>query len=197
MFARNSSSCAVERQIRYNLEFGFAVSSVSFMLELPALHIEPWQPALAAVPGRACWHRTILDQQGGRAVGVVLWQQSVSWKWLRFLWVPFFAVHESDDEPLLFTARRVWSPRPSWEVNDAEQHCVGGLRPPWVVDAEGRTIARIERAAGATGTIFRGPGGEELASLQGNEERLLRFGCGVAAEPFVKMLLLAAALTGK
>jgi hypothetical protein len=100
------------------------------------------------------------------------------------------AVHELEDEPLLFTVRRAWGLWPHRQVRDADGHAVGGLRGKAVLDARGRPLALAEHR------VFRGRGGEELAELvpQGGGLRLT-FHAGVR-DPFLRMLLLAAALGG-
>ncbi len=160
------------------------------MLELSCLVIGPWKP-----PGpqkRHHWYRTLRDASSGAEAGVAIWQSS-GLRWLRFLWPVQLAVHESEDEPLLFTVQKLWTPWPRWTVQDADLRTVGTVGPPWLFDPQRRRVGKME--SNARGDLhFLAAEGQELAVLSGNEERQLRFKETVMDEPFLKMLVLAGAL---
>ncbi len=141
--------------------------------------------------GPATW--PIADASTGTVVGFARRQPpaSLSW-WQRLLGSAVVAVHEQEDEPLLFTVRRTWGLWPRREVRDAEGQPVGSLEGGTLRDARGRPIARIE--GDSTAVIFRGQGGEELAVVSAVPAGLrVVFHPGLR-DPFLRMLLLAAAL---
>jgi hypothetical protein len=114
--------------------------------------------------------------------------------WWRRLRPPPLAVHELEDEPLVFTVRRPWFLSPRREVRDADENPVGSVRGSRVENIYGRTLATLVRASEPGERVFRTPGGYELARLSPSPEGLrLAFAPGVD-DPFLRMLLLAAAL---
>jgi hypothetical protein len=103
-------------------------------------------------------------------------------------------IHEIEDESLLVTLypRRFRSC--SWDVYDAEERPLGVVRKKVVLSRFGQILASLETMAG--NRCFRSPQGTEfgwLVSEKGGDQ--LTFAQEVADEPFVKMLLLASALT--
>jgi hypothetical protein len=162
------------------------------MLELACLAIGPW---IAPRPGkRRHWYRVLRDAQSGDEAGVAVWQAGSVMRWLRFLWPAQLAVHESDDEPLLFTAQKLWTPWPRWTVLDADLRTIGTIRSPWLFDSQRRRVAKMDWRATRRDLRFLAEAGQELAVLSGEEERFLRFHDNVLDEPFLKMLVLAGAL---
>jgi hypothetical protein len=154
------------------------------MLERPALLLRP-------PPGPLAY--SITDAATGAVVGFArrVPPGGLPW-WRRLLGAAVLAVHEQEDEPLVFTVRRAWGLRPRREVRDAEGQTVGSLCGGAVLDARGRAVAAVEGDGG--GRVFRGRGGEELAVV-----RTVPGGLRVAfhpglRDPFLRMLLLAAAL---
>jgi hypothetical protein len=131
----------------------------------------------------------------GALVGVARWRKARRPWWRRF-GRPVLAVHERQgtaDEPLVFTVRRCWSLLAWREVRDAEGLPVGLLLGPHVLNRFGRQVAALERDGGAL--AFRAPDGRVLARLSVAEGGVrVAFEPEVVNEPFVKMLLLAAAL---
>jgi hypothetical protein len=148
--------------------------------------------SLVLRPGGASSPWTILDPTG-RALGFACWQVTGSplWAWL----VPsVLEVREQEDAPLVFTVRRGWGWRARFAVGDAEGRLIGRLAESAILDRQGRPIARYVLAADGGG--WRGPGGEELAHLtMGDSDRRLTFALASGPDPFLRMLLLAAALT--
>jgi hypothetical protein len=103
---------------------------------------------------------------------------------------PVLEVREAEDAPLVFTVRRVWSLVTRYEVRDAEGRPVGSVAGPVITSRDGRPVATLGPDGvfqgvdgGALGRTTRAKGGVEL-----------HFADGVAADPFGKMLLLAALL---
>ena len=131
----------------------------------------------------------IVDGDSGAALGYARWQPEQSSWWRRALGRGTLAVYEQEDEPLLFTIRRSWSLLPSRQVNDAEGEPVGTLLGRFIYDRYDRPVASLDKG------VFRGPDQRVLAELNPTTEgQRLTFSDDVAGEPFVKMLLLAAAL---
>jgi hypothetical protein len=131
----------------------------------------------------------IVDADSGAALGYARWQVESGRSWRRLLGRGVLAVHEQEDEPLLFTVRRAWSLFPRCDVCDADDQPVGSLAGRLIHDRYGRPIASLEEDS------FRDSDRRILAELAASGEGLrLTFSDDIAGEPFVKMLLLAAAL---
>ena len=165
------------------------------MLEQPALLLRPWSRAAGGVRSRA-----VLDAATGAALGVARELPSDWPVGLRWLVGPVVAVYESEDESLLCRARGALGFRPrSWRVADADGQLVGRVRnrrgpnpSVAVLDRWGRTVA-TGRVAAATSLVADGV---ELARIQQDGDGVrLTFGAFVDGNPFVRMLLLMAALT--
>jgi hypothetical protein len=144
------------------------------------------RPAASAV-------QSIDDGDSGTPLGFVRRVAEAPGSW----WLPFgrsiLAVHEHEDEPLLFTIRRAWSLLPRREVCDADGCPVGSLLGRLVQDRHGRTVAALQVGNGSGS--FRSPAQRTLAELTVTAEGLrIEFRPEILGEPFVKMLLLAAAL---
>jgi hypothetical protein len=160
----------------------------------PALPLAPGdglleQPALRLPRGAGA-----VAGADGAAVGDVRWRRARR-PWWRRLGRPVLAVHERQgpgDEPLVFTVRRCWGLLPWREVRDADGVTVGFLLGPRVCNRFGRRVAALDREGGPA---FRSPDGRALAHLRAAEgEVQVAFEAELVNEPFVKMLLLAAAL---
>jgi hypothetical protein len=133
--------------------------------------------------------QAIVDGDNGAALGYARWEEEPAPWWRRMFGRGVLAVHEHEDEPLLFTIRRAWSFLPRREVCDADGQPVGMLLGRLVHDRHGRPLAALENG------IFRDTNRHALAELSTTADGLrLTFGDEIASEPFVKMLLLAAAL---
>ena len=159
------------------------------MLEHPSLLLRPGSPG----PGET---RTLVDPATGRLVGVARWQLPARRLWFPWFSGPVLTVHEADDEPLVFTVRRRGVLRPRWEVGDADGHRVALVWPGWVLDRFGDCLAWVDHAPNG-GARFHGRDGREVAWLDWSGEDLrLTFAPELQGEPFIKMALLAAALTG-
>lgn len=133
--------------------------------------------------------QAIVDGDSGVALGFARWTPTVPRAWWRPFGRGILEVHEQEDESLLFTVRRAWSLLPRREVRDADEQTVGVLLGHFIHDRFGRLLAALENG------VFRNPYQRDLAELTAtNEGMRLTFGEDIAGEPFVKMLLLAAAL---
>jgi hypothetical protein len=152
------------------------------------------QRVLLVQPRTTAGTQPILDAESGRPLGFACWWPAPAGPWWRRLAPAVVAVHEQEDEPLVFTVRRAWSLWPRREVRDADGHPVGSLRGGRIHDASGRPVAELTAADGSGERAFRGRGGRELARLASRPESLrLAFNPDVK-DPFVRMLLLAAVL---
>jgi hypothetical protein len=147
------------------------------------------QRVLLLRPRTASAMQAIADGESGAPLGFARWQEETPSSWRRLFGRSVLAVHEQEDEPLLFTVRRVWGLLPRREVRDAENQPIGSLLGRLVQDQHGRAVASLQDG------VFRSPRQHVLAELFSAPDGLrLCFHADVADEPFVKMLLLAAAL---
>lgn len=152
------------------------------------------QPSLLLCPHDASPRRAIVDATSGTPLGSARRLPAARRPWWAQLGRAVLAVHEHEDDPLVFTVRRCWSLLPWHEVRDAEGRPVGYLLHGRVENCYGRRLAVLEREAG--GAVFRGRGGDALARLSEDGAGLhVAFSPEVESDPFFKMLLLAAALT--
>jgi hypothetical protein len=144
------------------------------------------RPAASAV-------RDIVDGDSGIPLGFVRRVAEASGSWWPLFGRSVLAVHEHEDEPLLFTIRRAWSLLPRREVRDADGGPVGSLLGRLIQDHHGRTLAALQTDNGSVS--FRSSTRRTLAELTTQADGLrIEFRPEIAGEPFVKMLLLAAAL---
>jgi hypothetical protein len=135
--------------------------------------------------------RAIVDGDSGAPLGFARWQTEWPGAW-RIFARAVLAVHEQEDEPLLFTVRHAWSLLPRNEVRDAEGNLVGSLLGRFTYDRFGRQLAVL---SGENGGVFHSPEQRPLAELTVSADGLrIAFHAEVAGQPFVKMLLLAACL---
>jgi hypothetical protein len=133
--------------------------------------------------------RDILDGDSGATLGYARLEIEASSWWPRLFGRGVLAVHEQEDEPLLLTIRRAWKLSARRHVYDAEGQPIGDLLGRLIHDRYRRPLAALEHG------VFRAPDRRALAELAATEEGLrLTFHDDIAGEPFVKMLLLAAAL---
>jgi hypothetical protein len=137
--------------------------------------------------------RVILDAETGTAVGFRQHRPRAGWR-ARFT-RRVVEVREQEDDSLLFVVRRCWSLFAWFEVSDADDALVGWHGLSMLLDRTGRRVALREDEAETGTSWFNGSDGRVLARLapQGDDVRLT-FADEVTEEPFVKMLLLAAAL---
>jgi len=159
------------------------------MLEQPALLLRPMAPGDA--PPRRVW---VVDPVTDDVLGSARRHEGRSrlarlWWWGR----PAIEVRESDDEPLLFTIWPGWGWARRWRVEDAEGTRVGRVVGPFLLDRRDAPLGLLGREAGRTSYLDMQ--GDELAEVEvGDEGIRLTFLPDGQVSPFVKMLLLAAAL---
>ena len=131
----------------------------------------------------------IVDGDSAVPLGYARWQTPPCRWWRRLFGGALLAVHEQEDEPLLFTVRRAGSLWPRREVRDADEQPIGCVLGRLVHDRFGRLVAALQEG------LFRNAHQHILAELTVSADGVrLTFGDDIAGEPFVKMLLLAAAL---
>ncbi|HTU16704.1 MAG TPA: hypothetical protein VMG10_01470 [Gemmataceae bacterium] len=154
------------------------------MLESRVLLVRPRSPS-------GVW--AIVDGDSGKPLGFARWERQKPSCWWRFFACSSLAVHEHEDEPLLCTIRRTWGLLPRCVVRDAEGQQIGSCSfiGRIIRDRYSRPLAAFH---GEDGTM-RSPTNRVLAEWTATADGLrLVFGDGIAGEPFVKMLLLSAAL---
>ncbi|MBI1918492.1 MAG: hypothetical protein HYS12_27690 [Planctomycetes bacterium] len=159
------------------------------MLEQPALLLRPWAPG-DALPRRV-W---VVDPTTDAVLGSAR-RRGGRGRFARLRWWgrPVIEVRESDDEPLLFTMWPGWGFAQRWRVEDAEGGRVGRVAGPFLLDRRDAALAVLRRGTG--GTSYQDAHGRELAETEvRNEGICLTFLPDGQGSPFVKMLLLAAAL---
>lgn len=143
-------------------------------------------------PADAGQSRRIADAATGKPVGFARIQPGTERGWLGLLLGPTLAVHEQEEEPLLFTVRRsfLW---PQREVRDAEEVCVGYMSRRAIRDRN--RLLYAEARPHAAGVSYQCVNGALLAITRDTSTGLeLIFKEVIYADPFAKMLLLAAAL---
>jgi hypothetical protein len=126
----------------------------------------------------------------GAPVGSARWRPPGRPAWWRF-GRRVLEVREHDDEPLVFTVRRCWGLLSRYEVRDADGHGIGYVLGPWLQDSYGGCLAVCRPEAGGV----LAPDGDVLAAVSnGGGATRVRFASSAAGDPFLKMMLLAAAL---
>ena len=152
---------------------------VGGMLEHATLLLRPPDPSSV---------QAVVDAATGAALGFARRRPGSAWG--RWLGGATLAVHEQQDDSLLCTIRRGWLRRHCRLVYDAEEQGVGVVRGRRLEDRLGRLVAVCGPDA-----VFRDPEGRPLASLRPEAAGLaVAFTEAVAADPFARMLVLAAAL---
>ena len=153
------------------------------------------QPVLLLRPRKTSPRQAIVAPDTGAPLGFARWPGTAA-PWWPFGGGPVLAVHEHEDEPLLFSVYRCWSLLPRREVCDADGHHVGILAGPQVRDRFGRSLAVLRRERNGRAATFLSPDGRSLGRVTADADGVrVAFGPEVAADPFAKMLLLAAALS--
>jgi hypothetical protein len=152
------------------------------LLEQPVLLLEPPDAAGTRIL-RAC---------SGEPVGLVRSRRLRSW-WC--FWCPAgLAVHEHDEEPLVFSIRRGLTIPPCREVLDAEGELVGTVAEPWLLDRWKQPLVDIRRLPEGKGVFMTVPGDELAAWATVGGKFRLEVRELARADPFLKMLILAGLL---
>jgi hypothetical protein len=155
------------------------------LLEQTVLLVRPLDPS----------GRRMLLAETSQPVGFACWSGQRPWwrRWLR----PVLAVHEHEEQPLVFTVQRSLTLLPKRDVLDAENERVGVMALPWLLDRWGRPIVEVRQVQRGK-CEFLGAERQVLGEWSVVGEALrLEFKPAVQHDPFVKMLLLAAVLDDK
>lgn len=154
------------------------------MLEQQSLLLLPWQTG----PDARAW---IVEPGSSAPLGFVRRRRSSGpLSWLCWWRRSILAVHEYEDEPLLLTLHARLA---SWLVRDADGHLVGRVRGQRLLDGFGYPLAHLQ--ASPDGASYRNRDQHELAVTAREDDGVrLTFLLPEDGNPFVKMVLLAAAL---
>jgi hypothetical protein len=187
------------------------------MLETQSLLLRNLQDAQGARVSRSVAWISIVDVASGTALGSVH-SCGARRPWSRWLAPTAWDVFETDDLSHVFSLRRTWPWSPEWTVHDAEGHGVGSVltrparladlrlflsdvrRPNFdrlaetrIEDHQGRCVARVQDNGDTC--FFLSISGTKLGCLsRRGEESELTFAAVTTQSPFLRMLLLAAAL---
>jgi hypothetical protein len=153
-------------------------------------------PAILLRPAEAPWGVRIADPLTGAVLGSARrGGRPRRFSWLRWWGTVVVEVREGGDEPLLCTLRRGWGPWPNWHVCDADGGAVGRVRGGLLYDRRDRPLGALSRQASGRSALYRDAEGWELALTEAGPEGVtLTFLPEVDEDPFLKMVLLAAAL---
>lgn len=156
------------------------------MLEHATLLLRPPDPSMV---------QAVADPATGASLGFARRRPPGLWeRWLGG-WV--VEVYEQEDASLLCTIRRGWLRPQCRLVYDADEQGVGVVRGRRLEDRRGRVIALRWQDAAGKGDVYRDPAGRPLATVRpGRDGLAVAFTEEVTADPFAKMLVLAAALQG-
>lgn len=162
-----------------------------WVVELLLSKLTPQAPKHAGTqaPGHLA-SRAVLDRATGRQLGLARWKAGRRWLGRRVI-----EVCETEDESLLCTLYRPWSPLRGWEVYDADERLIAAVYSRLIVDCGNYPLALVERPSGTVPGHFVSPDGIELAMLRPAPDGVaLEFAVAVEGNPFAKMALLGAAL---
>ena len=153
------------------------------MLEHATLHLGCWTSATEG------WTRTVTDA-AGNPLGFVRFVGSTKASWFSWLRGARLEVYETDDASHLMTLVRSWGMTKNWDVFDADERRVGNIGPPSLVDANG------ERRGSLDVERILDPSRQTLATFRKLTPLILEvtFAADQAANPFLRMLLLAGIL---
>ncbi|MFN4261803.1 MAG: hypothetical protein ACK4RK_21185 [Gemmataceae bacterium] len=162
------------------------------MLETTRWLLFPWQVAGTPASSQRGWFRTIAEADSGKPLGRAYWRPSRLPRWLVWLGQPELVVVETEDESHLCTLRWSWSR--GWQLWDAEERYVGIIRPSHLRDPYGYCLAWLQRGTGSRLRIQTPEGQILAAAIPSGKGLEVSLAERVAADPFTKMLLLAAVL---
>ena len=112
--------------------------------------------------------------------------------WQRLIARPVWKIHESDDEPLLFTMSQGWGWTPRWKVVDADDRPVGTIRGRELIDRRLSRVASLSWHESSQTGVFLDSREREIALIEScNMSWRLIFSGENLESPFVRMLLLA------
>lgn len=163
------------------------------MLESASLLLLPWTLE-AGIPETGACTRGVLDGTTAAPLGLVR-SAGLSRSWLTWLWPYRLEVFETEDAALLLTLTRTWGLLRMWDLYDADGNRVGSIYPPVLLDAEGlrRGYLHLREQRGE----FLGLAAQRLADFEIDATAALHlhFAADLEPNPFLRMLLLGAALT--
>jgi hypothetical protein len=133
--------------------------------------------------------QAVVDPSTGAPAGFVRPRPAGFWE--RWLAGPVLEVREHEDASLLCVVR-CGRFLPRRQVSDADGRRVGTVCGRRLGDRRGRVVA-----VRGPGDVFHDAEGQPLAALRpGKDGLLVAFTQAIAADPFAKMLVLAAAVRG-
>jgi hypothetical protein len=139
--------------------------------------------------------RDIIAVDSGRPLGFARWRLPDRRRLWRWCFPATLEIREQEDESLLCTLRRAWTLLPWYEVCDADGVLLGRVIGRMVQDHEQRSFAVRHPEEQPGCTAFVSSTGRALARLKSDTDGLrLTFTTQIQGEPFLKMLLLGAAL---
>src|SRR5262249_36113921 len=139
--------------------------------------------------------RRIIDPSSGAATGCARWRSAAPLL-ARLLAPPVLEVREAGDDPLLCTLLRLGNWGVVWQVRAADGHRVALIARREIRNRADRRLALLRERPERDELEMQGQDGRPLAVLRrGAEGDWLTYAAEVEGNPFVKMALLAAALT--
>lgn len=160
------------------------------MLEQQALRVTPWTCAAPAAPLGSGPMRMVRALDGDAMLGLVRQVRGPSWLGCgpRRL-----DICETEDAALLMSIEHGWFGFGRWQVLDAERCRVGSVMGDHLLDEQGGRFATIsQESVGAS--VIRKREGTVLARLETalDGAQTMRFADDLQANPFLRMMLLAA-----
>lgn len=161
------------------------------MLESSCLLFSPWTPDADGL-----WRRVVADGETAGALGQVRYREPARRSWFAWLRACRLEVLETEDAALLCSSVRSWGLLQLWDVYDAEDRRVGSIYPPSLLDGEGLRCGYTRLDDEQSGAVIS-PTGSLLAEFAVAAEGVLRlrFAPDLRPDPFLRMLLLADALS--
>jgi hypothetical protein len=134
----------------------------------------------------------IVEPDSGRPLGYARVHPPRSTWWLGWLKRGAVDVYEVEDEPLVFTLRRLWGFSARWEICEADGHRVALVRLGRILDAFGQPWAMIESTP--DGVHFRAGDREFAHAQQSSAGVQIHFASELQDHPLTKMSLLGAVI---
>lgn len=135
---------------------------------------------------------SVRESRDGADLGRIV-VDPVGWLPWRVRW--HMAAYEGPENSELFTSRRAgWAPL-DWDVFDPDGRLVALLRGSFVLSAGGEVLGQRRRQSPTPPGRVISPDGDRLASWERSADRReVRFSTEAAANPFLKMAIMVAAL---
>jgi hypothetical protein len=182
---KSLSSCVPEKEANVTIKPGNRREKLPRIVQETGL-LEQSVLLVPASPGQ----RRRLLAVSGQPVGFARrLEQGSWWSW----WCSGLAVHEEEDQPLVFTIKRRFILMKRREVVDADGELVGTVALPWLLDRWGKPVVEVRPRHSTSGAFLANGSVVGEWSLQEGSLRLA-FMPAIMDEPYLKMLLLAAIL---